>query len=388
MLATDSEDRTLAPWLRLPLSHTDRALISDEARHRLMERVGLLDEALGYGCVMFECRLSEHDDHVDTLFWCDSRLRNRDMLLDLDVNEELAGAERWRKAQQFLRSIADEDGVLWNALDAYWLEFDAAGGAPCFYCGVIPERVTESDELPRVALEVMEGMAGHPLGDAMRRNVEAVLSFYDPALEIKPYILGWMFARTDEVRICVQCPDMDQVYRILRDLNLHDSLTILKPLLDPYREYVSGLLLHLNIGEEISPRIAVELYPFGMLRDEVSLRMLELMEEQGLCSREKREAVLRFPGYELLEQSPEAWPPSLAGAYGSTLLGYSIICTRSIHNTKILVEPGKPPQAKAYLEARYRWRDSKEKKQSFLHESPLPGFFKQDEQRRQVPVSV
>jgi hypothetical protein len=75
----------------------------------------------------------------------------------------------------------------------------------------------------------------------------------------------------------------------------------------------------------------------------------------GLCTPEKREALLVYPGYVDETTATVPWPEAPRRA--SRLLDGRSLSTfvRSLHHVKISYQPGERPEAKAYLAANHHW---------------------------------
>jgi hypothetical protein len=109
----------------------------------------------------------------------------------------------------------------------------------------------------------------------------------------------------------------------------------------PLFEGVERIHLSFDIGEEISPRIGIEGSFLRLPHRET--RWAELFErliERGLCSPEKRDAALAWPGYDSFRTARDRWP---AGA------GSRNVCVRSLSHVKVVSRPEREPEAKVYL---------------------------------------
>ena len=86
--------------------------------------------------------------------------------------------------------------------------------------------------------------------------------------------------------------------------------------------------------------------------------LLDHLVRNGLCTARKRDALLAYPGYTDENTPGVTWPETLRGA--SRLLGGRTVSTfvRSLHHVKLVHEPGRPVEAKAYLAANHHWHTS------------------------------
>lgn len=100
--------------------------------------------------------------------------------------------------------------------------------------------------------------------------------------------------------------------------------------------------LSLDLGAEIAPRIGVEASFSRLPHREPGWRALfDELVLSGLCAADRRDAVLRWPGYDSLWTAAESWP---AGA--EALGGHAVRC---LSHVKVVSRPGRDPEAKAYL---------------------------------------
>jgi hypothetical protein len=97
-------------------------------------------------------------------------------------------------------------------------------------------------------------------------------------------------------------------------------------------------MLHLDVLEgALLPRLGVEytLDRYTQIRGRIAEQpFLDTLAERELCEPERRDALLSWPGYELLTLRHELWP---------SLLARRVNCIKLVH------EPDRPPQMKAYL---------------------------------------
>jgi hypothetical protein len=102
--------------------------------------------------------------------------------------------------------------------------------------------------------------------------------------------------------------------------------------------------LSFDIGAtgEVLPRIGLEgAFPRQPPREPRWAELLGRWVERGLCSPEKRDAVLAWPGQDSYWTAPDRWPVEAVGV--------GRLCVRFLSHLKVVGEAGRPPQAKAYL---------------------------------------
>lgn len=107
-------------------------------------------------------------------------------------------------------------------------------------------------------------------------------------------------------------------------------------------EGAERLHLSFDVTEEILPRVGIEgSYPRQPPREPRWKGLFLRLVAEGLCSPQKRDAALAWPGYDSFWTAPERWPVAEIGPQG--------FCARALSHLKIVCRPDRPPEAKVYL---------------------------------------
>ena len=138
---------------------------------------------------------------------------------------------------------------------------------------------------------------------------------------------------------------------------LAGSGTDLRGVLGPAARIVDRVCLDIDAGETVHPKVGLECY-FDGNRQQGPSRVggfARSLVATGLCTPEKREVLLAYPGYADEKTATVPWPE--APQQASRMLGGRSLSTfvRSLHHVKISYEPDGPPEAKAYLAANHHW---------------------------------
>lgn len=349
----------LSEYLELPLRFVDTSLIDEVHRKRLHDRVGHCPQELAYGAIIFECRLAEGNDVVDVACLLSSKTGNKGTILDLELADTDAGYERWQAAQSFLRRAAHNASGLWNRIDNFWLEFDAEAASPGLFCQMKERQNGESPTQLETALQLIEGLGGGNVGRVVKENLAYLYSQLHPD-ETVPHI-GWMFGRSNlAIRVNVTSSSTRTALDLLKRLDLHEAASQAAPLLEPYRNLASYVMIDFDVHERISSRVGFELYVFALLDDSdpVGTKMLDIFEGQGLCTPEKARALRRYPSRKKWGRSPEDWPEPRNLSFFASLLTRTLVCIRLLNHVKITVDPHRDPMAKAYLLTAFYRRDA------------------------------
>ena len=336
------------------------ALVSAAAFGRACSAVAHLQPQITDG-IYFECRLHDRSSRVDLVIIV---RREGAALLSAPVSNATRGVRpehpEWRRLGAFLRRWTAPGSSLHELIEHIWLEYDvepprpgseASRPAPGVFCRLrAPRRTAHSaHELGRRMLTVVEALAGRPVSRIVRNCLSLGVALL-PSEAAVPYV-GLMIGRpVPTIRLCIaKLPAADaatylaataavgghQVADVTSQATLPDGAG------GPW--YVP--LLHLDIDERrgFLPRVGLERpFPqFCQLAGKTGARereFLEALTAQGLCARDKRDALLAWPG-----RSAAMLPHRL---------GWSVV-ERRINHVKFVQDPDCLTEIKGYLFARH-----------------------------------
>jgi hypothetical protein len=318
---------TTAHWLTVLAPHLTEPLFGPEALARLA-RLGssLPGECRG----ILEVRLASGAPAVDLSLRLHTAGQAHGMAARLPPSPGRDFLARWS---------APEDAL--SAVRAVWLELDLdrdwnddAPPAPIL-CARLPRNAAPG-WLPDTLLPAL---TGRPLPAARRRLILACLDLLPPAARLL-YVFDLQARGTDAVRLEVFGLQPAEILAFLRDrvpATAASAATVL-----PLFAGVERLHLSFDLAEEILPRIGIEgSFPRQPSREPRWAAWLDRLAQRGLCSPEKRDAVLAWPGYDTFWTAPRRWPVAEIGPRG--------VCLRALSHLKAVCRPQHPPEAKAYL---------------------------------------
>jgi hypothetical protein len=140
----------------------------------------------------------------------------------------------------------------------------------------------------------------------------------------------------------------------------------LLPWLSPFFEKVE---LALDVGEAILPRVGMECHVFGSSLPAAKAKwsaFLDVLVARGLCLPSKRDALLAWMGHAHARTLDGPWPADLrrrALAFGPDV---SSVLTRTINHIKVVYQPGRPLEAKAYFNLLETWLRYDKVKQGYV----------------------
>lgn len=101
------------------------------------------------------------------------------------------------------------------------------------------------------------------------------------------------------------------------------------------------LHLSFDLGAEVLPRIGIEgSFPRLPNREPSWAELFDRLVHRGLCTPEKRDAALAWPGYDSFWTAPERWPAGV---------GTAGFCARALSHIKLVSRPDRKLEAKVYL---------------------------------------
>ena len=163
----------------------------------------------------------------------------------------------------------------------------------------------------------------------------------------------------DALRLCIKnLRSVERIVEYLSGVGWPGSEAEVLGILEPIAHLVDYVCLDIDVGETVHRKIGLECYFDGIKQPRTEPRwslFLDSLVRDGLCTADKRDALLAFPGY--VDENAEGipWPRALRRA--SQLFGGRSLSTfiRSLKHVKIVYQPGEGLEAKAYLAVNHHW---------------------------------
>ncbi len=369
-----SKTSSFEEYLRPIAASVPPALISPSAFSDVGSVARLLPATLAYNTFGFECRLGERTPRADFLVLARAS-SGRDSLASLHptstLPRELMTDLTWRRVNDFAVRWADPSSPLYRAVDNVWLEFDVDGAAPdtpvpSVFFGLQPNgqedaggaaREPNVDGYRATAQKAMRLLSGRELPPRMLETISGCfrgLSSYEHVFQV-----GLMLSRGAEaVRLCIRLRSVERILEYLVAVGWRCGEADLLGVLEPVARLVDHVCLDIDVGATVHHKVGLECYLDGNKQPTTEPRwgiLLDSLVRDGLCTADKRDALLAYPGY--VDESAEGipWPAALRRA--SRLLGGRSLSTfiRALHHVKIVYQPGEGLEAKAYLAVKHHW---------------------------------
>ena len=316
-------------------------LIPPEAIERIKSVSCLFPDASvsSYG---FEYRLDPSALDVD--FAINVKKPGQEIIAGLNPHTRLPEAFEthpiWQRISKFCQRTCDPSTLLHHQINDLWLEFDLESDrdvvndippVPGLLFGPNANLAIASDYswIWEEALPILWEGATNP---AVERKLIDCVEKFDRKIRI--FQVGLMFSRkVDVIRLCLLGSPLG-LLNYLSEIGWQGEIDRLQKIVESLYQYVDGIILSIDIGDRVYPRIGIEgIYHSRYLAcvNGQWESLLEYLVSQQLCLPETRDNLLKYSGYELKKQFPQR------------------IYLRGLNHTKLIYQPDRPLEAKIYF---------------------------------------
>ena len=231
-----------------------------------------------------------------------------------------------------------------------------------------PALFFELDREADLAAPRLVRLTSELLGNPLAADCAALLGKCMSALPARsaPFQLGAMLSRPSQaVRLVVSDMPPDELPRYLREIGWNGDNESLIAAMAAFAGRAESFALSMDLAHSVHRRIGIECYVAGGPRFVDQWRLLlEGLVERGLCTSAQADALLAWNGVSQEDSCPDTWPRHLR--WGDRLLASRAISViaRTLGHVKLVVEPGRSMQAKAYLGFAHYWLDRRSAKQA------------------------
>lgn len=324
-------------------------LISSEAIEQLESVSRYFPDAIAstYG---FEYRLQPSTPAVDFAFQVTET--GREILAGLHPHthlpEPFGKHPVWQQIQKFCADWSDPSSLLHYFIADLWLEFDLKLDSNANTTDIpVPGlffRLTSPPANLGIPFDyswIWKQALPLLLGTALRSTLEEKL--IDCIKQLPPqtsiFQIGLMFSRTVEaIRLCL-VGSPNELLPYLTQIGWTEPLEEVEKLVSSLAPYVDGIILDIDIGEQIYPRIGIEgiyLTRYQACVNGQWQSLLDYLTSQGSCATETRDALLKYSGYTLVKPLHQR------------------IYVRGLNHIKLVYQSGQPLAAKIYFGAMHQ----------------------------------
>jgi hypothetical protein len=315
---------TGADWLAVIRPRLTEPLFGEPAVRRLLRAARHLPAT---GLAALEVRLGREPGPVD---------------LSLRLSEPASALEAAeRPLPAHLRSflaVWAEPGGPFAQVPCVWLEFDLDRDRRALPVPTVCSRLPHAVDTGWLLDSLWPAMHGRPLTRLQREIARRCRELLPPSANLL-YAFSLLSRPGGAVRLEASGLEPWLVVEYLRRVAPAVLPEVEAAL--PLFAGVEWLHLSFDIASEILPRIGIEgSFPNPPGREPRWRGLFDRLVDRGLCTPEKREAVLAWPGYDSFWTAPGRWPEEA---------GLRAACVRALSHVKLVCQPGREPEAKAYL---------------------------------------
>jgi hypothetical protein len=309
----------------------------------------------------FETKLTSFENKIDYLLAISSKKGERESLVNLiegnDLPSSFMKTSEWKQVYNFVKDWADPNSVLYNNVLGLWFEFDTSislEGVP------IPNIFIQTKKLRADTIEEIKNInwiteTAIPIltGKQLSNNVKNRFKESIKNLPEKTSLIhvGTMISRGNNgIRVVINRIKPKQIIPYLKTIGWTDDSGKLAKLIKDLERFVSRFILHITIGENVSPKVGLEC---SFSKDKFHLEtewtnFFTYLTNNKLCIHDKKHALLNFIGIDNEEDNNVF---DISSYIPSVLINnsqYTNALVRFISHIKIVYQPDKPIEVKAY----------------------------------------
>lgn len=373
---------SFADYLELLQSDLPVQLVSESSFMRIRDLASRLPGFLAFSSFGFECPLGTAQGDADFLFSLQKKNAGPALLAGQlegrDFDGSLLAIPQWQQVRRFGMWWAEPPSPLVAGIDDVWMEFDIATAS-----ALQNVKAPSLFFAPFLSLQSSPGSAQDDretwlllLTTAFRKLNErspsdVCIDNWRRCLDILPgatnlFQVGMMIARpgSEMLRTCISVENRHVLRNVLNKMEWPGNYRNLDPMLEKISTLFDGFNLHLDLGETTSGKIGIEcMFPCrkGPQQEPRWFPFLDLLEAEGLCRPDKRDALLSYPGYR--ETDLQACPAPLKAVACRHFPLYRSFFVRTVYHIKLVLDSSGTWTAKAYLGVNHFWKGIMEGKE-------------------------
>ncbi len=226
------------------------------------------------------------------------------------------------------------------SVSSVWLEFDLDRDLEGLPAPIICTRLRSGFELDWLVDELFPALHGQSMSRSQDRLIRHCLAELPSGLTVL-YAFSLRPRPGDAVRLELFGRDLATMIDYLGRLGSPGAAQRVEDLSHLVED---GERFHLSfdLAAEVAPRIGIECgFERQPRREPRWAGLFDRLVENGLCVATKRDAVLRWPGYDSLWTATDRWPEDASPADG--------YCVRGLSHIKLVSGSSRGVEAKAYM---------------------------------------
>ncbi|WP_017718223.1 hypothetical protein [Kamptonema formosum] len=311
----------------------------------------------------FECRLAANTPQVD-LQQCvvpdESELTLlREHIAAVTGAGGVSPHPGWSQLQDFLAQWCEPLSPLHNSIPEIWLEFDINSPSvilpvPAIFFG-LPQDVSPAVEPYPIAAKALDLLLGELGWCAWRDNLYRCFAACPDGVFVSH--IGVMLSRkAPALRVNVKRLLPDSLVPYLQQIGWEGETDEVGSLMEQLLAFADRITVCLDVGERIYPQIGLECILLKQPQSEPRwTAFLKYLVDGGLCAPAKAEALLNWPGQTNPAGAPAPWPGELIAASLLQPPNCFSVFERRLSHIKIVWQPQRRLEAKAYLWFQHQW---------------------------------
>jgi len=296
----------------------------------------------------FECRLTANTSQVD-LQQCIVR-DDIELLREQIITSANMVHPGWSQLSDFL----NEWRTSLKSIPEIWLEFDINNSSvliPAIFVG-LPQEISPAYETYEIAVQSLNLLLPSAWNEWQDNLYRCFVACPDGVFVSH---IGVMLSRkAPALRVNVKRLQAESLIPYLQQLGWQQQSNEVEALMKQLSVLCERITVCLDIGQYISPQIGLECI-FLQQHESRWAIFLDYLVEHGLCEPEKREALLNWPGQSNPVNSLALWPEHLIAASLLKPRECFTVFERRLSHIKVVWQPQRRLEAKAYLWFEHRW---------------------------------
>jgi len=322
---------------------------------------------------IFECKLSDGVSGTDFSIYLrppEKDIKSWDDKLS-EVKNYYGNSSIWLRISNFIDKWRDKGSLLYIGIEDIWLEFDI-------------DSVNQSIPEPSLFFKINCIKGEYNEGNNIVKNLQEIDWIFDSALkslmldslktstkhrlykcfkflpvDSQVFQIGIMLPRRSEsraVRICVNKIKICDISNYLKNIECLESTKEIESILNDIEKIVDDVALNISVEDIVHSKIGLECYIKEYSKDSPKWQaFFNFLIQNQLCTIEKVNALNEWIGYSDEKSHRELWPDSfkMGASFVYPRLRSTIV--RGLHHVKIVYQPGKSLDIKAYLWFGHRW---------------------------------
>jgi len=351
-------------YLDFSLQNISSGIISSENKKVLLKLGSVLPDTFAHFVFGYEKRLSDTDAKADIAISALNNLKSQYNFSSIfnypPIAEIISSSPEWQRLKSFSKAWSEPDSEIHRLLEGISVEFDFESllednFVPSVFLGMESMRFLRNPEnknqlFERLGvfisgIEILSGNSANPeTGQYLTGLGEKLFN------KFSVFQTGVMLSRKETpIRICLKRFEYDQLPEILdKVIQKKDRIAELREIMTKYGKYFDHFVLALDLAGSEIVKTGIECYYSDKIQPSKERRwhdVLELLTDNGDCTRSMTDEILRFPGKFMWKGKKEfEGSENIPNFYA-----------QGLHHLKFTAGADKNTFAKIYLWSGYNW---------------------------------